>query len=191
MVGNTSVSKFDVVKFDGTGNFGLWQQRVKDLLVQQGLSKALSGASKKPEQMSNDDWEDLQAKAVSTIRLCLADEVMYHVIGDDSPAGVWTKLESRYMSKSLTNKLFLKQKLFGLKMVEGSDLIQHINTFNQIVSDLLRIEVTFEEEDQALMLLSSLPDSLDNLVTTLLWGKETLELEEVTAALLAYNQRRL
>ncbi|KAH7847494.1 hypothetical protein Vadar_026780 [Vaccinium darrowii] len=28
------------------------------------------------------------------------------------------------------------------------------------------------------------------LVTTLLWGKETLELEEVTAALLAYNQRR-
>ncbi|KAH7839684.1 hypothetical protein Vadar_007315 [Vaccinium darrowii] len=41
------------------------------------------------------------------------------------------------------------------------------------------------------MLLSSLPGSLDNLVTTLLWGKETLELEEVTATLLAYNQRRL
>ncbi|KAH7849134.1 hypothetical protein Vadar_013515 [Vaccinium darrowii] len=31
---------------------------------------------------------------------------------------------------------------------------------------------------------------METLVTTLLWGKETLELEEVTAALLAYNQRR-
>lgn len=185
--GSSTVSKFDVVKFNGTGNFGLWQQRVKDLLVQQGLVKALK---KKPEAMSADDWEELQMKAVSTIRLCLADDVMYHVIGDESPAGVWAKLETRYMSKSLTNKLFLKQKLFGLKMMEGSDLIQHINTYNQIVSDLLRIDVKFDEEDQALMLLCSLPGSMETLVTTLLWGKETLETEEVTAALLAYNQRR-
>lgn len=26
--------KFDLVKFDGSGNFGLWQTRVKDLLAQ-------------------------------------------------------------------------------------------------------------------------------------------------------------
>ncbi|KAL9270861.1 Retrovirus-related Pol polyprotein from transposon TNT 1-94-like protein [Drosera capensis] len=187
MSSNLTVSKFDVVKFDGTGNFGLWQQRVKDLLVQQGLVKALR---KKPDSMLEDDWEELQMKAVSTIRLCLADEVLYHVIGDESPAGVWKKLESRYMSKSLTNKLFLKKKMFGLKMTEGSDLIQHINTFNQTISDLLRIDVKFDEEDQALMLLCSLPDSMETLVTTLLWGKETLVLEEVTAALLAFNQRK-
>jgi hypothetical protein len=30
-------AKFDVMKFDGTGNFRLWQQHVKDLLVQQGM----------------------------------------------------------------------------------------------------------------------------------------------------------
>ena len=35
--------KFDVVKFDGSGNCGLWQRRVKDLLVQQGMVKALYG----------------------------------------------------------------------------------------------------------------------------------------------------
>lgn len=115
---------------------------------------------------------------------------MYHVIGDESPSGVWSKLESTYMSKSLTNKLFLKKKLFGLKMIEGSELIQHIHTFNQIISDLLRIEVKFEEEDQALMLLCSLPGSLENFVTTLLWEKETLKLEAVTSALLMFNQRK-
>ena len=37
----------------------------------------------------------------------------------------------------------------------------------------------FEEEDMALILLNSLPESYDNLVTTLVWGKETLELEEI------------
>ena len=48
----------------------------------------------------------------------------------------------------------------------------------------------FEEEDMALILLNSLPESYDNLATTLMRGKETLELEEITSALLAFKQRK-
>ena len=50
-----SPTKFDVVKFDGSGNFGLWQRRVKDLLMQQGMMKALY--EKKPEGMNDMDWK--------------------------------------------------------------------------------------------------------------------------------------
>ena len=84
------------------------------------MVKALYG--KQPKGMNDMDWKDLEMKVVSTIRLCLADDVMYHVMAEESPATIWLKLESRYMSKSLTNKLYLKQKLYGLKMAEGSDL---------------------------------------------------------------------
>ena len=80
--------------------------------------------------MADIDWKELEAKAVATIQLCLGDDVMYHVMDEESLAVVWLKLESRYMSKSLTNKLYLKQQLYGLKMAEGSDLSQHINVFN-------------------------------------------------------------
>ena len=52
---NASIAKVDVVKFDGTGNFGLWQRRVKDLLVQQGLVKALYGKARKPETMTDEE----------------------------------------------------------------------------------------------------------------------------------------
>ena len=45
----TVVSKFEVVKFDGTGNFVLWQMRLKNLLAQQGISKALEETM--PEKM--------------------------------------------------------------------------------------------------------------------------------------------
>ena len=38
-----SAMKFDVKKFDGRINFGLWQVQVKDLLIQYGLHKALKG----------------------------------------------------------------------------------------------------------------------------------------------------
>uniref|UniRef100_A0A2N9GD91 Uncharacterized protein n=1 Tax=Fagus sylvatica TaxID=28930 RepID=A0A2N9GD91_FAGSY len=188
---NASIATVGLVKFDGTGNFGLWQRRVKDLLVQQGLVKALYGKTKKPEKMTDDEWEELDMKAVSTIRLLLANEVMYDVMEENSTAGIWLNLEKRYMSKSLTNKLHLKQKLYGLKMTEGADLRQHINTFKQIISDMLRIDIKFEDEDKAMMLLTSLPASYEHLVMTLLYGKETLELEEVSGALLDHYQRKL
>ena len=105
---NASIAIVGLVKFDGTGNFGLWQRRVKDLLVQQGLVKALYGKIKKPKKMTNDEWEELDMKAVSTIRLLLIHEVMYDVMEKRSTAGIWLNLEKRYMSKSLTNKLHLK-----------------------------------------------------------------------------------
>ena len=50
----------------------------------------------------------------------------------------------------------------------------------------------FEDEDKALMLLNSLSTSptYDNLVTTLTSGNESLELENVTGAPLAFHQRK-
>ena len=90
----------------------------------------------------------------------------------------------------MTNKLLLENKLYGLKMAEGLTLDQHINMFNYIINDMNRVDVKFEEEDMALILLNSLPESYDNLVTSLMWEKETLELEEITCALLSFNQRK-
>ena len=96
-----SSANFKVVKFDGAENFSLWQRRVKDLLAQQGMVKALYGT--KPESMEVTDWKELEAKVVAVIRLCLADNVMYHVMDDESPAGIWLKLESIYV------KVFVEQ----------------------------------------------------------------------------------
>ena len=145
--------------------------------------KALYGT--KSEGMANIDWKELEAKAVATIQLCLGDDVMYHVMDEESLAVVWLKLESRYMSKSLTNKLYLKQRLYSLKMAEGLDLSQHINVFNQIIGDLKKVDVKLEDENKALMLLNSLLtfSTYENLITTLSWRKETLELKNVTGAL--------
>jgi len=62
--------------------------------------------------------------------------------------------------------------------------IRHLSVFNQVISDLKRVDVKFEDEDKALMLLNSLPASTtyENLVTTLTWGKESLELKDVRRA---------
>jgi hypothetical protein len=126
---------------------------------------------------------------VATIWICLEDDVMYHVMDEEFLVAIWLKLKSWYMSKSLMNKLYLKQRVYGLKMEEGMDLRQHIIVFNQIIGDLKRVHVKFEDEDNALMLLNSLPTApiYENLVTILTWGKESLELEDIIGALLAFH----
>ena len=48
-----SSTKYDVKKFCGKGNFSLWQRWMKDLLIQQGVHKALLGKEKKPETMKD------------------------------------------------------------------------------------------------------------------------------------------
>ena len=115
---------------------------------------------------------------------------MYHIMNLSSPDEIWKKLETQFMSKSLTNKLYLKQRLYGLKMQEGCDLAQHVNVFNQIITDLAQLDVKIEDEDRAMILLCSLPPSYEHMVTTLTYGKETIKVEEITAALLAHNQRK-
>lgn len=72
------------------------------------------------------------------------------------------------MTKSLSNKLYLKKQLNSLRMKEGTQILSHLNSFNKIMSDLLCLEVNLEEEDKALLLLSSLPGSYD---TQFLLGK--------------------
>jgi hypothetical protein len=87
------------------------------------------------------------------------------------------------MAKNLTNKLYVKKQLYGLQMEENTDLLEHLNKFNMLNTQLLNFGVKIGEEDKAILLLASLRPSYDHLVTTLLYGKETLAFEEVMGSL--------
>jgi hypothetical protein len=184
-------SKFEVEKFNGKSNFELWKLKMWDLLVQQGLQKAFAGKSKKPTTMTNEDWEDLDAKSLSTICLCLADEVLFNIVGEDTTSGLWSKLESLYMTKPLTSIIYLKRQLYSLQMKEGTKVVDHLNTFNTLIVQLTSMEIKFEDEDKAITLLCSLPESWDNLVTSISFSStDVLDYEFVVGALLAKEMRR-
>ena len=72
--------EYDVEKFCGKGNFSLWQRRMKDLLIQQGVHKALLGKEKKSEIMKDVEWVEMDEKATSAIRLNLGDEVIHNIL---------------------------------------------------------------------------------------------------------------
>jgi hypothetical protein len=178
-------SKFEVEKFSGKSNFEFWKLKMWDLLVQQGLQKALAGKLKKPTTMTNEEWEDLDVKCLSTIRLCLADDVLFNIIGEDTTSGLWSNLESLYMMKSLTSRIYLKRWLYSLRMKEGTKVTDHLNTFNTLIVQLTSMEVKFEDEDKAITLLCSLFESWDSLVTSISFSSTyVLDYDYVVGALL-------
>lgn len=104
-----SNAKFEVEKFDGTNNFGMWQCEVLDLLFREGSNIALET---RPGDYSNEDWNYVNRQACGTIRLCLGKDQKYFVMKENVAAVLWKKLEDKYMTKSIENRLYLKKKLF-------------------------------------------------------------------------------
>jgi hypothetical protein len=126
---------------------------------------------------------ELEEKAHSIILLSLSDGVLREVADEETTARLWKKLKSLYMKKSLTNHLFLKQRLYTLRMHEGTPLCDHLDYFNRIILDMKNIDIKVDDEDQALILLCSLPDAFDNFVNSMLYGRDTISLVDVKSAL--------
>ena len=85
-----------------------------------------------------------------------------------------------YMTKNLSNKLYLKNQLYRLRMNEGTAVLEHLNFFNKVINELLTIDVKIDKEDKALILRSSLSELYNHIVTIMPYDKESLILKEVT-----------
>lgn len=140
---------------------------------QDARNTCLDEALKGEEAMEGDSKEKIQklAKAQSAIILCLGDKPLREVSKEASATVMWTKLESLYMTKSLANRLYMKQKLYSFKIDDEKNISEKIDEFIKIMDDLENIEVKLEEEDKSLILLNSLPRSYKNFRNALLDGR--------------------
>jgi hypothetical protein len=176
--------KFDLPQLDYTTRFSLWQVKMRAILTQSSdLDEALDGFGKKDAKTWTDDEKRKDRKAFSLIQLHLSNNILQEVLAEKSAAALWLKLESICMSKDLTSKMHVKMKLFSHKLQEGASMMNHLSIFREIVSDLLSMEVKYDDDDLALILLVSLPNSFVNFRDTLLYSRDELTLAEVYEAL--------
>ena len=121
-----------------------------------GVHKALEGDERKPIGMSKAKWEELDAKSLSAIQLCLSNDILREVVKEVTSKGIWEKLESLIMAKSVTTRLLLKSRLYDLRLQEGKPMKPHLDELYSIVLDLQNIEVSLDDEDLTILLLCSL-----------------------------------
>jgi len=134
-------SKWDIEKFTGDNDFGLWKVKMVAVLIQQKCEKALKGEGALPLTMSRAEKNEMVDKARSVIVLCLENKVSREVAKEPTATSIWSKFEYLYMTKSLAHRQFLKQQLYSFKMVESKAIMELLTEFNKILDDLENIEV--------------------------------------------------
>jgi hypothetical protein len=173
--GMVSSSRIEIEKFNGN-NFELWKLKMEELLVDKekwivvdpstqptstpSTSTQATGTqptntqttSTPPTGMLKENWEKLDRRERSTIRLCLEDSVLLNVSGESTSKELWDKLGNLYQSKSLVNKLFLRKMLYHLRMEDGDSMKEHLNAFNTLVSQIGSVNITIAEEDKCITL---------------------------------------
>ena len=156
------VGKFRIEKFDGI-DLSWWKMQIEDLLVQKDLDLVLGD---KPKKMSDAEWAGLDRKAMSIIRLSLTKNVAFNILKENTTKGIMEALSNMYEKPSAANKVFLIRELVNTRMKEDSSVTEHINKMNLILVRFTLVGIKFDDEVQALLLLSSLPDSWSGKVTT-------------------------
>ena len=123
---------------------------MRAVLIRNGVQKVIYGVEKIPEGMTVARWEEIVTKALLAIQLCHSNELLREVVKESTTKGIWKKLESLYMAKSVTNRLLLKSRLHDLRLEEGKPLKPHLDEFYSIVMDLQNIVVKLDDEDLAI-----------------------------------------
>ena len=97
-----------------------------------------------------------------------------------------------YEKNTFRNKATLIRRLVNLKYKDGKSMTEHTSDFQGLVNQLTTMKMKLEDELQALLLLSSLPESWETLVVSLSTsapeGKLTMEM--VKDSLLNEEARR-
>ena len=140
-------------------------EMIEDLLYQKKLYLPLGGIKNKPEEMKDEEWEVLDRTTLGTIRLTLASSVAFNIVNEKTTLDLMNALTKMYEKPSASNKVFLMKRLFNMRMVDGSSVAEHLNSFNTVTNQLASVGIKFDDEIRALLMLSSLPDSWDGLVT--------------------------
>jgi len=92
------------------------------------------------------------------IRSCLMHDLKYDMTSETSAKKIWKTLASKYLTKSVENRLYLKRRFYYFQLKRELSINDHINSYTKLLADLTILNVVTEDEDRALILLSSLPD---------------------------------
>ena len=81
-------AKFDIDKFNGTNDFGLWRIKMKVLLVHNGIAEAINEEALKELSEDKKKLNEIETKALSAILLSLGDEVLREVLNEEKALGL-------------------------------------------------------------------------------------------------------
>jgi cell division cycle protein 20 (cofactor of APC complex)/ATP-binding cassette subfamily B (MDR/TAP) protein 1 len=212
---NTSMYSIDKLTGD---NFSSWKFRLQLILMDRGLWEIVDGSEVSPtptggsklDGNSGDgassvvaggsgngnvqlEWKKRDNQALAQIALTVSNSELIHIRNAKSSHDAWKKICSVYEAKGLAAKVYLRRRFFNVKYIDNgnSNLQSHINLIRDLADQLEAISAGVSDEDMAMTLLCSLPDSYDYLIVALeSRNSEDLSFDFVSARLLSEEKRK-
>ncbi|KAG8492943.1 hypothetical protein CXB51_010218 [Gossypium anomalum] len=150
------------------------------------LEEALLGVDKMPSTLTKEEKKREDRKALTQLRLHLSNKILQDMMKEKTTARLWKRLEQICMSKTLTRKLHMKQRLYAHRLEEDAPVHEHLTVFKEILSTSEAMEVQYDKKDLGLILLFSLPPSYSTFRDTILYSHESLTVDEVYNYLTLY-----
>lgn len=173
----TDSMKSNITKLNNS-NYANWKFKMELMLRSRGLWKKVI-LLKKPSaiigttgQVTNqtalDEWDEVDDEARGIMGLSVEDNQLAHIRSKKTAKETWDALKDYHEKSTLTNIVSVMRTICTLKLVEGGDAKAHIEQMQNLFTRLSDLgEQTLSDRWSAAMLLSSLPDSYDALITAL------------------------
>ncbi|KAL2237106.1 UNVERIFIED_CONTAM: Retrovirus-related Pol polyprotein from transposon TNT 1-94 [Sesamum indicum] len=172
---------YNLLPFDGKTDFSIWQQKMKGILIQQKVFKAIEGNY--VENVSEEKKKENDEFAYSSIILNLSDSVLRKVGKLESSKALWDRLEELYTEISLPNKLFLLEKFFRYKLDLSRNIDENLDDFTKLIQDIKLAGDKYIDEYSPIVLLNAIPESYSDVKAAIKYGRDDINIETVISGL--------
>ena len=183
-------------------NWMPWKRQMLAVLRDQGLDKYLeddapivSDSTKADEVKALQKWKEGDRKTQARIELAISDSEMVHVMGAKTAKEMWKQLSTVKESRGQMGMLAARRRLMRTTAEEGFNMADHIATLRQIQEELHVMGNVVTDEDFAMILVTSLPESWDTFTTTFFRSRSNqtskIQSQELVGILIDEFRRRM
>jgi transposase InsO family protein len=181
-------TKHTITKLNNS-NYQVWKFKVKMLLIRDGIWSVVNGDRPEPIPES---WNRKDEKAQCTISLTVEDNQLIHIYNCNSARDMWMELQKVHERANLSSKMYLRKKLYKMKLQHDQNMQEYISETLQLVEQLRGVGEEVTDPQVATLLLCGLPDDYETLITALeARDEDELTLEYVKNKLVdAYKRKK-
>lgn len=184
-------TKVHIHKLNNENNFA-WSYKIKLILIKEKVWKTIT-ESVSTISTEITTWTPLDQLAQALIGLNVEDNQLLHIRNAANAKEAWETLKDIHEHDSVTNIVTLIRKMYATQMQEGSDLQTHLDKILDLFQKIDMMGEKISDTMRIGIILSSLSQSWNNLVTTLSaghTGRGDLKLKTVLLSLQDEEIRR-
>lgn len=180
------IEKLDGATATGQSNYNAWRFRIIHILKEKYLLSAIEDSAETVSSSKDD-------QAFTIIILNIKDSQIPYFQDTTTTKEAWTALKEVHQRIGMNGRMVLMQRLWGLRMVEGDDMAQHLNLFRELANQLRSLSQDgkgMDDTEVVTILTLSLAQSYEPLVMALQSRSDTITFDMIAGRLLHESGRR-